>query len=377
MAPRRFRVRPTPTGVISIVGLVLFLLIAPEVADPGMAGFVWAALLGLVIVGLIWPCVAVLTVRVEPTVDAGPPLRPVRVGEPTTVGLRVGNRLAEVSLRWVDGDTAAPVGAGPTVDVSVPMTTVRRGRFHRLSVRVNSDAPFGIATASRAVTIDLPRPLEVGPRPIDVDNLAVPESGAVGEVATAAAGHGGDTTRSVRPYVSGDPAHLVHWPTSARVGSLVVREMEPPADRAVAVVVDLGPGPGSGSGPVGIGLGASGGAGSDVGVGVGVRAGGSAGHPVQGVEAARGLPVMPTTPLSEGVDRAVEGAVARAAALVADLRARGLRVLLCTAEPGPTVGEVGDLDTALSRLAAATFGEPGSPPAGWSVRRVTPRGDDG
>src|SRR5690606_31772681 len=134
----------------------------------------------------------------------------------------------------VDGDTAVPVGAGPTVDVSVPMTTVRRGRFHRLSVRVISDAPFGIATASRAVTIDLPRPLEVGPRPIDVDHLADPDSGALGEVATASAGHGGDTTRSVRPYVPGDPAHLVHWPTSARVGSLVVREMEPPSDQTVA-----------------------------------------------------------------------------------------------------------------------------------------------
>ena len=173
---RRFRVQPTLFGVVAIVGLVLFLLIAPEVADPGMAGFVWAALLGLVVVGVIWPCVAVLTVRVEPMVDTGTPLRPVRVGEPTTLRLRIGNRLAEVALRWVDGDTAVPVGAGPTVDVSVPMTTVRRGRFHRLSVRVISDAPFGIATASRAVTIDLPRPLEVGPRPIDVDHLADPDS---------------------------------------------------------------------------------------------------------------------------------------------------------------------------------------------------------
>jgi uncharacterized protein (DUF58 family) len=48
----------------------------------------------------------------------------------------------------------------------------------------------------------------------------------------------------VRPYVSGDPARLVHWPTSARRGELVVREYEPPPALGVALLVDLrGPRP--------------------------------------------------------------------------------------------------------------------------------------
>ncbi|HNE76054.1 MAG TPA: hypothetical protein PK623_14170, partial [Microthrixaceae bacterium] len=100
-------------------------------------------------------------------------------------------------------------------------------------------------------------------------------------------------------------------------------------------------------------------------------------HESRAARSARDLPAMPTTPLADGADRAVEGAVARAAALVADLRARGVRVLLCTAEPRPVTGEVGDESMVLSRLAAATFGEPGAVPAGWSVHRVTPRGDGG
>ena len=49
----------------------------------------------------------------------------------------------------------------------------------------------------------------------------------------------GDTVRAVRPYVPGDPARLVHWPTSARRGELVVREYEPPPPQGVALVVDL------------------------------------------------------------------------------------------------------------------------------------------
>ena len=39
-----------------------------------------------------------------------------------------------------------------------------------------------------------------------------------------------DVVRAVRPYVAGDPARLVHWPTSARRGELVVREHDPPAN---------------------------------------------------------------------------------------------------------------------------------------------------
>ena len=57
-------------------------------------------------------------------------------------------------------------------------------------------------------------------------------------VATPDAGPG-DTVRAVRPYVPGDAARLVHWPTSARRGTLVVREHEPPAALGVALVVDL------------------------------------------------------------------------------------------------------------------------------------------
>ncbi len=394
---RRFRVQPTITGVIVTLAVVLFVLIGPQVADPDMAGFVWAAALGVVVVGVLWPCVTVLRVSVSASIggNAGPPgaidapggppapvtsatpgrwRRQLRVGGSVGVPVRLGPRLSEVSLRWVDSTEVTNVGAGPQCDAEVPLTAVRRGRFPSLSVRVECDAPFGIVRASRAVTVELPTALEVGPRTIPVDPLTEHDAGLVGELATTTTGHGGDTTRSVRPYVSGDPAHLVHWPTSARTGALVVREMEPPADRAVAVVVDLGRGGlvgGLGGGASGRGasgdLGLGGGASGDLGLGGGALVGGAA---------PMGLPVMPTTPLNDGDDRAVEGAVARAAAVVAELRARGTRVLLCTAEPVGRSDEVGDDATVLSRLAGATFGEPGAVPDGWSVLRITPRGDD-
>ena len=338
----RFRVRPTPTGGVVSLAVVLFILLAPQVADPGMAGFVWAAALGVVVVGVVWPCLAVMLVRVQARPDSGDGVQqPVQAGDMVTVPVNLGPRMAEVSIRWVDSSESTTIGAGSGMNVSVPLTTVRRGRFRQLSIWAECDAPFGMVTASRAITVDLPRALEVGPRSIPVAPLPDPDAGAIGELATNTAGHGGDTTRSLRPYVTGDPAHLVHWPTSARAGALVVREMEPPADRAVAVVVDLG----------------------------------RASHE-EGMQAGTGFPVMPTTPVVDGADRETEDAVARGAAVVAELQMRGARVLLCTSEPTPQVGEVGDAVMALRRLAAATTGEPCVVPPGWSVVRITPRGDD-
>ena len=136
----------------------------------------------------------------------------------------------------------------------------------------------------------------------------------------------------MRPYRSGDPAHLVHWPSSARVGSLVVREFEPPTRPGVVLVVDLGP----------------------------------AAVPVDG-SAVGAAP-------DAAVDTAVERAVAEAAGLAAAVLAFGGRVLLCTHEHGRAhTAEVATPLQARRRLAAATPGpvdRPSGPPDGATTTVV-------
>jgi uncharacterized protein (DUF58 family) len=84
----------------------------------------------------------------------------------------------------------------------------------------------------------LEHPIEVGPVPEEPDRLPVARAGGAG--GDPRAGAGLDVVRGVREYVPGDPARLVHWPTSARHGSLVVKELDDPASRRLAIVVDLG-----------------------------------------------------------------------------------------------------------------------------------------
>jgi hypothetical protein len=159
--------------------------------------------------------------------------------------------------------------------------------------------------------VQLPAPTTVAPRA----RIAKPRLGPVPDEMFATASSrltrgGGDTVRTVRPYVPGDPARLVHWPTSARRGELVVREHEPPPAVGIAIVVDL-----------------------------------------------RGADPEATASQAMGLG-------------VATLAAGGI-VWCCTCEDGVEISElVADARDLGRRLARATEGEPGTPPEGWPVERV-------
>jgi uncharacterized protein (DUF58 family) len=119
----------------------------------------------------------------------------------------------------------------------------------------------------------------------------------------------GDLVRSVRPYRAGDPSHLVHWSSTARAGELMVRELEPPVEPGLALVLEMEPGVGN--------------------------------------------------PRSER-------AASTAAGVALTVLERGGPVVLCTAEEaGPVSRPVQSRVDLSRRLAAATSGPPGAPPEGW------------
>jgi uncharacterized protein (DUF58 family) len=95
------------------------------------------------------------------------------------------------------------------------------------------------------VRLRLPAPIVVAPRPSVAAAILHPVPEELFSLGSPRLlNGGGDTVRAVRPYAAGDPARLVHWPTSARRGEIVVREHEPPPALGIALVVDLrGPEP--------------------------------------------------------------------------------------------------------------------------------------
>jgi uncharacterized protein (DUF58 family) len=111
--------------------------------------------------------------------------------------------------------------------------------FTGVVAEVRSASPLGLIGWRRRIEVALDRPLEVAPRPTTVryEPAIGSDREAQSRPRTSSSGH--EITRGVREYVDGDPIRLVHWPATARTGSVMVRELEGPQRTRLLVVVDL------------------------------------------------------------------------------------------------------------------------------------------
>ncbi len=300
---------PTIFGAVVIASVISSGLFRLAVADPSVMGLVWAGLAAVAVVGVVFPVLSLGFMRTR-VIDAPVDLF---VGQLSTVELELSGRASGLRMRCGRSPMFVLDLTSPAT-VRLPLQIAQRGAFDHIPVEVSTDAPFSILTVSERRILPLRRQMLVGPVP-------TPGVAAVGQITGEdsdhpAVGHAmtGDTVRSVRPYVSGDAMHMVHWPSSARVGSLVVRELEPPATQGVAVVLQL---------------------------------------------------------IGNNGDPMVEEAVSLGAGIGANALDRGARLVLCMSTgDGPLRHEVADRIDLQRRLALAVPGPPAAPPKGWPVQTV-------
>ncbi len=339
----RTQLRPTVFGVVVAALLVVAGILRPSVADPSVTGLVWAGLLGALLLGLVWPAVTVRLVKVR--IVAAP--QDLVVGQLSSLELELTTRASGLSVGCTGSGTSVVDAVSPGV-VRIPVSISARGAYRWIRIDVGSDAPFGIMWANRSRLVALPRQLLVGPESRREHVTLTELPGDLHDPSPTGHGANGEAVRSVRPYVTGDPSHLVHWPSTARVGSLVVRELEPPATRGVAIVVDLTP--------------------------LAATSPPSARLPSRNRR--DGTTSESDLPMAAGVAGAVdpvEAAASRAAGIAEVALDEGARVLLSTVESsGPVVAEVADLLDVRRRLALAVAGAPSSPPDDWPVVRIAP-----
>lgn len=147
-----------------------------------------------------------------------------------------------VTLRWPDSatGTGSPVGStamSTAATGSVAVAPRRRGRFPRIAPAIESNRPFGIVTARRAVA--MPAPVIAWPARADVRVPAglVAAAGIGRDMSARNSGHSGDSI-GARDYRTGDSVRSIHWAHTARRDALVVRERPGTAAAAVRIVVD-------------------------------------------------------------------------------------------------------------------------------------------
>jgi uncharacterized protein (DUF58 family) len=224
--------RGVTKGAYVIAGIGGALYFAARTTGAGWLLVILCALAGVLFVGCVWPRIGLARVRI-----AAGALHDATVGEPFVLTLRVtraglGVRILPASLA---GQPTAAVGDTETTTEVVPD---RRGVIDTIQVELASAAPFGLVWWRRRMTVDIDRAIEIAPRAGDT-NLPSPPGGALGDVAPTSAGTGGDQVRGVRDYTPGDPLRHVHWPATARLGGVMVKEFEQPERPRLELVVDL------------------------------------------------------------------------------------------------------------------------------------------
>lgn len=142
-------------------------------------------------------------------------------------------RVEELGLADAGGEADDAGGAEGRL-VPVGWTFPARGRVSLGDVVLSSVWPFGWVVFSRRV--ELPAVLVVYPRPAGGELTHELGVGEGEEGATRALGAFGDFA-GLRAYQAGDPVRAIHWPTTARVGQLVVAQREGEGEPVVWVQV--------------------------------------------------------------------------------------------------------------------------------------------
>lgn len=225
--------RGATRGTYAIAGFSGALYFAARTTGAGWLMVILCVLVAVLVIGIVWPRLALIRVRLDAT---GP--TDAVAGDPLTLDLRVTNPGLGVRIRPVD-----PPGAWTAALASAPSALVieppHRGVLTRITVEVSSAAPFGLVWWRRLLTAPLGRPVDVAPRRGEVPHHTSDRGVIDGATPTHRATVGGDTIRSIREHRPGDSLRMVHWPATARHGSLLVKELDQPERPRLTVLVDL------------------------------------------------------------------------------------------------------------------------------------------
>ncbi|TML90362.1 MAG: DUF58 domain-containing protein [Actinobacteria bacterium] len=218
-------------AVLVLIGAAIFVI--ARTTGSGWLMVLLSGLVGVLAVSVVLPPLALRRARLEVRAP-----RDATAGRSLSVTVSVPVRVRNLRARLVEpeGSWFACDGPAEGETIAVP---ARRSVLREVAVDVTSAWPLGLVRWRRRVHIPLTRPVEVGPAPIDTEMTPPGARGSGADEQSAPGWRDGDVVRGAREYVPGDPVKLVHWPATARTGTLMVKELDAPHRPGVVLVVDL------------------------------------------------------------------------------------------------------------------------------------------
>ncbi|TAK20426.1 MAG: DUF58 domain-containing protein [Chloroflexota bacterium] len=223
----------TPAGW-RILGLTVALLAIGLIGRMPLPLTIAGAFALVLTLGLVWSGLSARALIVERRCADETP----SVGDTLTEHLRVTNRGWLPSAVAIEPQSTLPgygqivsltIGSRGTATRTLAFRCATRGEFTLGPTRIRAFDPFGLCQASR---------VESASRRVIV--LPAIESSASGDRrAASGAPEIAPDAAAIRDYQAGDPVRRIHWPSTARLGRLVVKEVERSGSTNVLVVADL------------------------------------------------------------------------------------------------------------------------------------------
>jgi uncharacterized protein (DUF58 family) len=223
------------------LGLVSLVLLALGV------GTRYPEFLAMGAAGLIALGSARLMVAIRAELTLSHHIRPVRLveGEAGTATLIVTNggrrrSLPLIATERFDGRelavTVPSLAPGASYEAAFVLNTRHRGLYAVGPVTVVRTDPLRLAAVSHAHAMTMS--LWVHPRTHRLDTVPIGRSLAFDGPTFESSPRGGVTFHSLRPYETGNDHRLVHWKSSARMGTLMVRNNVVPSEPSLTLVLD-------------------------------------------------------------------------------------------------------------------------------------------
>ena len=229
--------RPS-TGIF----LAIFLLVLAAAFNTGenLLYLVAAGVLSFLVSALVLSSIPIRRLKVSRDVPAS-----VYRLDPFTVRVRIENQrrfIPSVSLRIEDvtnrtGGRAyvAKIPPGCTATVRLDEVLPKRGLHSIPALAISSGFPLGLFRRRRTFTDSVT--VVVYPRVVSLHRSVIDQVDESGSTPRPLDMHG-DEFFGLREYVPGDDVRYICWRVSARVGELMVRQLEPSMARTVVIVFD-------------------------------------------------------------------------------------------------------------------------------------------
>jgi uncharacterized protein (DUF58 family) len=205
----------------------------------------------LALAGLVAVTAAVLWTLPAPKLEVSREIAPLKVarGEPAVAVLRLTNLGRGLHVGLMAGDAAGSTSVAVEIPrlrsrgrhtVAYQLPTDRRGEILVGPLRLIRVDPLNLAR--RVLEYGGPRTLLVHPRTVELPLLPSGRAHHLEGPTTDRAPAGTATFHALREYVIGDDLRHIHWKSSARTGTLVVRQLVDASLPSTTIVIEARPG---------------------------------------------------------------------------------------------------------------------------------------